>query len=505
MVRYERSSEKKMKKESNSTVPQNGTKYIWILLITIIFAAVSAAFERQIGTTFAYLSFTASVLLCIYVGGVKGGMVSTGLFLLYLFFNLLYPRFIVDLPTELKLGQTILLGIEGMCMSWLFGRKNKVNEDLLESEQQKRVILNSAPQALITIDDNGTIVDLNPAAEKIFGYSKKKMKHEQFEDLIIPSYYKKTYKNSFPEFLKSSDSILGTSIELITHRADDTQLPIEMNIVQTNNGDKIFYTAYIRDITKQKQQEAENAEIIQREQKALKKAQEAIQARDEFLSIASHELKTPLTSMLLQLQTVLHSIRNVSLANFSVENLLKMLEGTEKQTTRLSKMINDLLNVSLITTGKLDLELEKFDLVEVTRDIMDRFSARIQKDNYEITVDAPEPVIGNWDKLRIEQVIANLLSNAMKYGNNQPIAISIYKKGDRAFFIIADKGIGVPIEQQKKIFERFKRGVSSKDYKGLGVGLYITNQIVQTHKGTIHLESEPGIGSTFMVELPLNN
>ncbi len=233
------------------------------------------------------------------------------------------------------------------------------------------------------------------------------------------------------------------------------------------------------------------------------KAKEEIKVRDEFISIASHELKTPLTTTLLKLQTALHNVRNVSLANFSVQNLLSMLESAEHQTQRLSKMINDLLNVSLIRTGRLELELEETDLSVITKEIKDRFAERIEKDNINVKLEAGEPIIGKFDKLRIEQVLTNLISNAFKYGGGKPVEIKVKKDGSKAKIIIADHGIGIPDKEKDKIFELFERGNHNNSYKGLGVGLYITNKIVNAHKGKIFVDSKEGKGSIFTIELPL--
>lgn len=234
-------------------------------------------------------------------------------------------------------------------------------------------------------------------------------------------------------------------------------------------------------------------------------AQSEIKLRDEFLSLASHELKTPLTSMLLKIQAAVHNIKNVSLANFSVANLLKMLESIETQTDRLSKMINDLLNVSLITTGKLELEKEKFDLSRTVRDVVNRFTEKLDKEGYVLKLDASKEVVGVWDKLRVEQVITNLLTNAIKYGDKKPIKVAVTNSGSSGKILVKDQGIGIPDNLQKKIFEKFERAVTSSQFQGTGVGLYITNQIVKAHKGKVHLQSKAGQGSTFIVELPLTS
>ncbi len=236
----------------------------------------------------------------------------------------------------------------------------------------------------------------------------------------------------------------------------------------------------------------------------LKKARREIKARDEFLSLASHELKTPLTTMLLKLHSMLHTVRNVSLANFSVPALMKVLENAQEQTKRLSNMINDLLNVSLITTGRLKLDKEDVDLTGVTRTVLENFSEMLKNERYKIKMNSSKKIVGKWDKNRVEQAITNLVSNAIKYGRGQPIEIKLENSGNLARFIIHDHGIGIPKEDQKILFDKFTRSMTSQEYrKGLGVGLYITYQIIQAHKGEIRVSSTQGKGTTFIVDLPL--
>lgn len=257
------------------------------------------------------------------------------------------------------------------------------------------------------------------------------------------------------------------------------------------------------EIDKHRRKEKQYVRILTDEQNKNLKAQEEIRARDEFLSIASHELKTPLTLSLLQIQQALNNIRNVSLAKFSVQNLMNMLESVENQTDRLSKMIGDLSNVSLITTGKLRLEKEEVDIAKIAADVVKRVPNILSREHYPIKLFKKGSTTGKWDKVRIEQVITNLLTNAIKYGNNKPIEVRVEKTDHKVRLIVKDKGIGIPKNLQKKIFDRFERAVANKQYQGLGVGLYITNQIIAAHRGSIKVSSKEGKGSTFTVELPL--
>lgn len=234
------------------------------------------------------------------------------------------------------------------------------------------------------------------------------------------------------------------------------------------------------------------------------KALNEIKARDRFLSIASHELKTPLTSMLLKLSDMLNRIRNVSLARFSIPELMRVLQNAQDQVKWLTTMINDLLNISLMTTGRMSLNRQKMDLVKITKTVKESFSELLKREKYSVRIDAPSSVTGYWDKTRVEQAITNLFSNAIKYGRSKPIDINIFNQGGVAKLIIRDRGIGISREDQKIIFKPFERPKSVVGYKkGLGVGLYLTDTIIKAHGGKVKVQSVSGKGSVFTLELPV--
>ncbi|MDP3974016.1 MAG: HAMP domain-containing sensor histidine kinase [Candidatus Daviesbacteria bacterium] len=258
-------------------------------------------------------------------------------------------------------------------------------------------------------------------------------------------------------------------------------------------------------INRLKKQEKIYAQSFVKLQNDYAKAKEEIKSRDEFLSIISHELRTPLTTMLLKLHNLLNTVHNVPLANFSVPELMKALQGSEQQIKRLTVMINDLLDISLITTGRMELKLEKADLVEITKRVLENFSEVLKKEKFQIKFEAKSPISGRFDKMRMEQAITNLLSNAIKYGRGKPINIQISDNKKIIKLTIEDQGVGIPTQDQKLIFGLFKRTDSTNEHSnGLGVGLYIASQIVKAHGGKINLSSKPLKGSTFTLELPLN-
>lgn len=231
-------------------------------------------------------------------------------------------------------------------------------------------------------------------------------------------------------------------------------------------------------------------------------AQSAIRARDEFVSIASHELKTPITSLKMQLQMMLRGINVEKNLAPPPEKLLKALTSSTKQIDRLTVLIEDLLDVTRIETGKLTYKFEKVDLSLMVKEIMDRYSEEAKYAKTEFIQKIEDNVISFCDRYRIEQVFINLLSNAIKYGSNNPVEVTVTSDSGKAYIIVKDQGMGIAKEMQGKIFERFERAISSTNISGLGLGLYITKQIIDAHQGSIEVTSDLNAGSTFKVCLP---
>jgi signal transduction histidine kinase len=238
------------------------------------------------------------------------------------------------------------------------------------------------------------------------------------------------------------------------------------------------------------------AEIGRRQEQAL----QAVRVRDEFLSVASHELKTPLTSLKLQVQSLLEQPPSFS-DHGEGQRMASSLALTDRQVRRLERLIGNLLDVSRIAVGRFHLQIEDVDLALMVRDVVAQFSAEIARSGTAVAVVLPEHAVGRWDPLRLEQVVVNLLSNALKYGDAKPIEIRVAVDDERARLIVHDRGVGVDASNHARIFERFERAVSV-NYGGLGLGLYITRQIVQAHGGTIGVDSALGQGATFTVEIP---
>ena len=232
-------------------------------------------------------------------------------------------------------------------------------------------------------------------------------------------------------------------------------------------------------------------------------AREAVRLRDEFLSVASHELRTPLTPLNLKLGMLRRVAEQAGSAGLPAGQVAADIGVAARHVQRLTNLVDHLLDVTRIRAGKLQLQLEVVDAAEVVRDAAARLAAMAIETGSTIEVEAPERCTGVWDRMRLEQIVTNLLSNALKYGGGRPVRIGLEEQGPGTVMLsVRDAGIGMDPGVLGRIFGRFERGHSGRHYPGLGLGLYITRQIVTALEGTISVESVPGQGSVFTVVLP---
>jgi signal transduction histidine kinase len=226
----------------------------------------------------------------------------------------------------------------------------------------------------------------------------------------------------------------------------------------------------------------------------------AVRERDEFLSVASHELKTPLTTLMLDAHRLELRARrgNAALA----ETLAPLLESFRKQTRRLSRLVDDMLDISRIHAGKLVLRRSRMDLAELARDVIGRVWPQVGGAGAGMTLEAPLPVVGEWDADRLEQALTNLLTNAARYGQGKPVHVSVRRDGTDAVMEVGDEGQGIAPEDQERIFGKFERAVNRNEVAGLGLGLFIVQNIVGLHGGSVDVKSTVGQGSVFTVRLP---
>ena len=233
---------------------------------------------------------------------------------------------------------------------------------------------------------------------------------------------------------------------------------------------------------------------------------EAVEVRDAFLAVAAHELRNPMTPIIGRIQILARAVRR---PDFQVERLVQGLDEIEWSITRYLKRANVLLDVSRITSGKLTLDRVPVDVCEVAREVIENFTPSRQHTGSELTLDLPgEPVVVSGDRLAIEEILDNLVSNAMKYGANEPILLRIGLEEEQrcAVIRVSDSGSGISADDQARIFERFERAIQPGEHlRGFGVGLWIVRQLCQGMEGSVRVDSSPGQGSTFSVSLPLQS
>jgi PAS domain S-box-containing protein len=352
-------------------------------------------------------------------------------------------------------------------------------------------ILESLPDALVIADDQGVIRYLNGSAEQLFGYAPQELQGQPIE-ILLPARYRvmhQVHRASYQGAPRRRP--MGLGLDLSALRKDGTEFPAEISLAPIVVDGARCTIAAVRDVAERRKTE-EQARL-------WRKAQDEVRERDEFLSIASHELRTPITALQLQLQLLQRTTQRLQGA--TPQLLDPKLRSLERQIRRLALLVNELLDVSRMRLGRLELRYEELDLAEIAREAAGHVEVDVGRSGSQIAYDL-EPVHGKFDRLRLEQVVSNLLVNAGKFGQGKPVALRVRPDGAYAVLEVSDQGIGIAPEHQARVFERFQRAVPAQHFGGLGLGLYVARQIVEAHRGSIDVASAPGAGSTFTVRIP---
>jgi len=394
--------------------------------------------------------------------------------------------------------------------------------DLEQSEEKFKILIDSVRDyAICILDLEARVSSWNQGAQRIFTYTQDEINGRPYSTFSC----EEDTTNGTPDWeIEQAKNAGSMHNEGWRKRKDGTKFwaLVSLTRMTESSGNHIGYAMVTRDLTERKSAEDRlrlaNDGLEKRIQERTTKLTEALQIRDEFLSIASHELKNPLTTMCLQHTflcryfTDLFSGENGALIDFKgssaqmFDKFAKAISSCQRQSKRLTSLVDQLFDLTYIRIGKIELHKELVDLVEVVEEIVNQKNMDVTEEAPPIKISKPQKIIsGNWDRSRLEQIIGNLLSNAIKYGKGKPIELKIESDSQKkiARLCITDHGIGISPEMQTSIFNKFQRLPEVRNINGLGLGLYIVKQMVDAHGGQVYVQSIPKQGSSFFVELPL--
>jgi len=368
--------------------------------------------------------------------------------------------------------------------------RSRRREDLLRLEERFRLLVESVEEyAIFMLDPHGIVTTWNIGAERIKGYTAHEILGHHFSVF-------RTEEDARSGACERELALAAQNGKLEEEgwrvRKDGSQFwaNVVLTAIRDSAGALLGFAKITRDLT---QRRALEEERLQRA-----RAEEAVRLREEFLLIASHELKTPLTALQLDLCGIQQDLSG------DWSKVSRKLDRANRSVARLSTLVESLLSVSRLAQGKLTLNLASMDLAETVAQVVDGMREQAGRAGCDLEVQAPESILGNWDRLRIEQLVTNLLVNAIKYGAGGHIGIEVRHADSSATIEVSDHGPGVAEADLVRIFQRFERASSIRHYGGLGLGLYVSREIVEAHGGSITASNRPGGGAMFAVRLPAN-
>ncbi len=356
-------------------------------------------------------------------------------------------------------------------------------ERVEDARQQLAMITDALPVLVCLVDDQLCYRFVNAGYERWFGQTRASLIGKSVEHVLGAE----AFAAVEPKVRSALAGNVVTFEASVPYAVAGTRHIRSTNTPYRVDGKVKGYIALVQDISVEKAYEAE--------------LRAAIAARDEFLSIASHELRTPLTALSLQLDGLERTLTRGAPSDERAKTVRKVGMAL-RQADRLASLIDGLLNVSRIADGRFRLELQAFDMVGLVHEVAQRFDEEAERVGSVVSVNVPDAVLGRWDRSRVDQALTNLLSNALKYGAGRPVGITLVDQGERVQVAVRDEGIGIALEDRERVLGRFERAVSSSHYGGLGLGLYIANEIVCAHGGSIGIDSQLGRGATFTLSLP---
>jgi PAS domain S-box-containing protein len=380
--------------------------------------------------------------------------------------------------------------------------RRAAQEALQESEARTRLIVDTALDAVVTIDAGGFVTGWNAQAETIFGWSTEEAVGRLLAETIIPPAHREAHTRGLKRFLATGDGpLLGKRIEITALRRDGSEFPIELAISPLKAGGTYSFSAFLRDISERKAAEGERERLLENLAAQNERLLELDRLKDEFVALVSHELRTPLTSIRGYLELVLEGE-----AGDLTDEQRQFLGVVERNAHRLLALVGDLLFLAQVEAGKLALEIGAVDLAAVASESVETARPLAEAKGITLTLaTGPLPLLPG-DRTRLAQLLDNLISNGIKFTPADG-RVDVRVRGQRGSAVIEvrDTGMGIAANEQEHLFERFFRTAKATEQAipGTGLGLAISKAIVRAHGGRITVASDDGDGSTFLVSLPI--
>ncbi len=363
--------------------------------------------------------------------------------------------------------------------------------EMNEHELRRRflTVLRDSNDAITMQDLEGRLLAWNRGAERMYGYTEAEALRLS-ADVLVPEWERERARG-FLEAIARGEAV--HSLEVTRRTKDGRLLDVWLTTTKLvdDDGRTVGVATTERDITDRRRNELERERLIG-------KLTDALRARDDFLAIASHELKTPVAALKLAMETIARGFRGTTV---DAGRLATAAESAARQAAQLSVLIDELLDVTRMASGSLKLQREEVDLAGLVLDVLDRLREMLAQAGCSTRPRLQTNVVGSYDRLRMEQVLTNLITNAVRHGQGSAIDVLLEADAERAILTVRDHGPGIAAVEHERIFERFSRA-APEGVPGLGLGLYICRQIAEAHGGEIHVESTPGAGASFVVTLP---
>jgi PAS domain S-box-containing protein len=355
------------------------------------------------------------------------------------------------------------------------------------------IVDNIPDMVFVKSADDLRYVLMNRAGEELLGYAQGELVGKTDQEVLRPGEIRASSARD-REVIEGKKVVEIAEEQIRTRHGSARWVHTKKIPVFDGRGGPRYLLDIVEDITERRHREEAEARLLL--------AREAVRVRDEFLSVASHQLNNPLGAARLHADALVRQVREPE-GRFS-PSMIRHVESLHRVLVRMTTLVSELLDVSKIEAGRVELHREEFDLGDLVRETADAFVDQLGTCGSELRILADGVVLGSWDRLRLGEVVANLVSNAIKFGQGRPIEVTVSSPDDGcARLTVADHGVGMSSADQRHVFERFERGDAGRAFPGSGLGLWIAHQMILAHHGSIRVASAPGQGATFIVELPL--